>query len=442
MTAVDSLLSAAHALWRTSTLVEAAVIAAAVGLAWVTVWLLRPAGAAGGVMFGRRVFDGVLFPLVALALVALARWWMLRHQWPASLLAVAVPLLLSLAVIRVTVQVLHNAFPTSRLVAMLERTVSWGVWLLTALWLLCWMQPMLAEAEAVSWRIGGEAVTLRGLLEGTVTAVGVLIGSLWLSAAIEARLMAAEGVHLSVRKIASNATRAALLFVGLLLALSAAGIPLGALGVLGGALGVGIGFGLQKLAANYVSGFVILAERSLRIGDLVAVDNSEGRITDITTRCTVIRSPTGREAIVPNEMLITQRVDNLTYADSKLVQTTRVQVGYGTDLDGLFPKILDTVRGVPRVLSDPEPGVRLSAFADSGLELTIAFWIGDPANGLLNVVGEVNLAILRLFNAEAVEIPYPQRVMRTLAEPAPPAAAATGAAGPGSAGDPAPMPPN
>jgi small-conductance mechanosensitive channel len=424
MTAVESILSAVHALWRPSTLVEFAVIAAAVGLAWVVVRLVRPAGTAGGVLFGRRIFDGVLFPLAALGLVVLARWWMLRHQWPAAVLGVAVPLLVSLAVIRVTVQVLHNAFPTSRLVAMLERTVSWGVWLLTVLWVLGWMQPLLAEADAIGWRIGGEAVTLRGLLEGTVTAVGVLIGSLWLSAAIEARLMVAEGMHLSVRKIASNATRAALLFVGLLVALSAAGIPLGALSVLGGALGVGIGFGLQKLAANYVSGFVILAERSLRIGDLVAVDNFEGRITDITTRCTVIRSPTGREAIVPNEMLITQRVDNLTYADSQLVQTTRVQVGYGTDLDRLFPKILDAVRDVPRVLADPGPAVRLSAFADSGLELTIAFWIADPANGMLNVVGDVNLAILRLLNAEGVEIPYPQRVMRTVSEPAPAAPSA------------------
>jgi small-conductance mechanosensitive channel len=440
MTLVESILSAVNALWRTSTLVEFAVIAVAVGLAWVVVRLLRPAGSSGGVLFGRRIVDGVLFPLAALALVVLARWWMLRHQWPAAILGVTVPLLTSLAVIRVTVQVLHNAFPTSRLVAMLERTVSWGVWLLTALWVLGWMQPLLAEADAISWRIGGESVTLRGLLEGTVTAVGVLIGSLWLSAAIEARLRAAQGVHLSVRKIASNATRAALLFIGLLVALSAAGIPLGALSVLGGALGVGIGFGLQKLAANYVSGFVILAERSLRIGDLVAVDNFEGRITDITTRCTVIRSPTGREAIVPNEMLITQRVDNLTYADSKLVQTTRVQVGYETDLDALFPKVLDTLRGVPRVLSDPEPTVRLSAFADSGLELTIAFWIGDPANGLLNVVGDVNLAILRLFNAEGIEIPYPQRVMRTLVEAAP--AATPAAAQPRSDGDPTPMPPN
>jgi small-conductance mechanosensitive channel len=179
---------------------------------------------------------------------------------------------------------------------------------------------------------------------------------------------------------------------------------------------VGIGFGLQKLAANYVSGFVILAERSLRIGDLVAVGDFEGRITDITTRYTVIRSPSGREAIVPNETLITTRVDNLTYADSQLVLTTKVQVAYGTDLEALFPKIVAAVATVPRVLPSPAPAVRLSLFADSGLELTVAFALDDPQNGQANLVGEVNLALLKLLTAEGIEIPFPQRVVRRTAD--------------------------
>jgi len=414
MTGTSEFLDLLRGLSQPSVLAEAGVVILVVALAWGALRLLRPLDASHGVLFGRRIVDGVLFPLLALVLAWLGRWVLQSQQWPVALMKIVVPVLLSLAIIRLTVQVLHNAFPGSRLVAVLERTVSWGIWLLTVLWLTGGLHPLLAEMEAVTWRIGGAPVTLRGLIEGALTAVAVLIGSLWLSAVIEARLMAADGVHVSVRKIGANATRAVLLLVGLLVALSAAGIPLGALGVLGGAIGVGIGFGLQKLAANYVSGFVILAERSIRIGDLVSVDNFEGRITDITTRYTVIRAPTGREAIVPNETLITQRVDNLTYADSQLVQVTRVQVAYETDLEALFPKILETVRAVPRVLADPAPAVRLSAFADSGLELTIAFWIGDPENGQLNAVGDVNLAILRLFHREGIEIPYPQRVVHAL----------------------------
>ena len=140
--------------------------------------------------------------------------------------------------------------------------------------------------------------------------------------------------------MAANALRALLLFVGLLFALSAAGIDLTALCVLGGALGVGIGFGLQKLAANYVSGFVILAERSMRIGDMVKVDSFEGRITDIRTRYTVIRALNGREAIVPNEMLITQRVENFVAGRPEACcSTTTVQVAYGTDLAALMPRL-------------------------------------------------------------------------------------------------------
>jgi hypothetical protein len=159
-------------------------------------------------------------------------------------------------------------------------------------------------------RFGTTSISLRNLLEGMFTAVVVMVGALWVSAALEQKLLAGTTDNLSTRKMAANALRALLLFVALMFALSAAGIDLTALGVLGGAIGVGIGFGLQKLASNYISGFVILAERSMRIGDTVKVDNFEGRITDINTRYTVIRALNGRESIVPNEMLITQRVEN------------------------------------------------------------------------------------------------------------------------------------
>jgi small-conductance mechanosensitive channel len=242
--------------------------------------------------------------------------------------------------------------------------------------------------------------------------------ALWISAAIESQLLkGAVGERLSLRKAASNAVRAILLFVGLLVALSSVGIDLTALSVLGGAIGVGIGFGLQKLAANYVSGFVILAERSLRIGDFVRVDNFEGHVTDITTRYTVIRAPNGRESIVPNETLITTRVENLSLADRNMLLSTVVQVAYGTDVDGLRARIVERVRQVPRVLPEPGPSAHLTAFASDGLELTVFFWIADPENGQASVRSGVNLAILALFEELGVEIPYPQRVVHLRATP-------------------------
>jgi small-conductance mechanosensitive channel len=263
-----------------------------------------------------------------------------------------------------------------------------------------------------------------------VNALVVLVFTLWLSSAIEHRLLRGAVDNISVRKIAANSTRAGLLLLGLLLALSAAGIPLGALSVVGGAIGVGIGFGLQKLASNYVSGFVILAERSERIGDVVKVDQFEGRITDIKTRYTVIRALNGRESIVPNELLVTSRVEYASLADRNVLVTGTVQVAYGTDLDTLLPRMTALMGGVPRVLAVPGPSVLLSGFAPDGLELTLCFWIDDPENGQMNVRSAVNLLLLDLFAELGVQIPYPQRVLHQAAAPSPPSAppSATGRA--------------
>jgi small-conductance mechanosensitive channel len=205
-----------------------------------------------------------------------------------------------------------------------------------------------------------------------------------------------------------------LMFVGLIVALSAVGIDLTALSVLGGAIGVGLGFGLQKIAANYISGFVILAERSLRIGDMVKVDTFEGRITDIRTRYTVIRALNGREAIVPNETLITTRVENASLADPRLLVSTAVQVAYGTDVRALQPKLEAAIAAVARVIADPGPSVQLGAFSADGMDLAINFWIRDPENGQGNVKSDVNLAVLDMLKGEGIEIPFPQRVVHAV----------------------------
>ncbi len=279
-----------------------------------------------------------------------------------------------------------------------------------AIW--AWLGAAMAALESLQWRVAGANLSLRSVVEGVIAAIVVVVVALWLSRRIEARILGTGRLTLSVRKMAANAVRAMMLLVGVLLALSVAGIPLTALSVLGGAIGVGIGLGLQKLAANYVSGFVILAEQSLRIGDMVKVDGFEGRITDINMRYTVIRANNGREAIVPNEVLVTQRVENSSYADPKVALTTVVQVAYGTDLPALMPLLETAVLKVPRVLAEPAPMVQLSQFAADGLELTLVYWIGDLENGQGNVRSDVNLALLAALNAAGVEIPYPQRVLR------------------------------
>jgi small-conductance mechanosensitive channel len=421
-----------QALSRPTALIELGVFIACLLLAWLVLRLLRGAaiGAAVGtanapesIWFGERTVDGVLFPVVALMLALVARWVLadlLPNLVPIAVFKLVVPVLVSLAVIRLTVRVLHASFPHSGVMRVVERSVSWVAWVAVVLWITGVLPLLLQELDQITWKLGSTRISVRNLLEGAVTAVVALLLSLWVSSLLESKLLQGATDNLSIRKMAANLVRAVLLFVGLMFALSAAGIDLTALGVLGGALGVGIGFGLQKLAANYVSGFVILAERSMRIGDMVKVDGFEGRITDISTRYTVIRALNGRESIVPNEMMITQRVENSSLADPKVRMTTVVQVAYGTALEALMPRLCTAVAQVPRVLADPAPQVLLSSFAADGLELTVAYWIGDPQNGDGNVRSEVNLALLRTLTEAGVEIPFPQRVVRQAPGASPP----------------------
>ena len=395
----------------TTALTELAVLAGCLGLSYALVRLVRgPVAPEASVWFGRRIVDGVLFPVLALAL-AYAAQLALAHSVKLAVFKLAVPILLSLVLIRLSVRVLSVTFPQSAGVRVLERSISWLAWGAMVLWVTGALPVVLEAMDDVQWKIGGAQITLRNIVEGTITAGVVMVLALWVSAALEKQLLRGSGDDLSIRKMAANLVRAGLLFIGLLLALSAVGIDLTALSVLGGALGVGLGFGLQKIAANYISGFVILAERSLRIGDMVKVDNFEGRITDIRTRYTVIRALNGRDAIVPNEMLITQRVENASLADTRVSMSTTVQVAHGTDVRALAPRIVEAVAQVPRVLSDPGPGCELASFLPDGLELSVGFWIADPERGQGNVRSQVNLVLLDLLTAEGVEIPYPQRVL-------------------------------
>ena len=406
-----------HNLTTRSALTEAAVLLGCLGISWLLCALLRRVlRIQGAVLFGRKVFDGVLFPVFALALAVVARQ-LLTGVVTVAVFKLAIPILVSLVLIRLTVRVLSAAFPDNAWVRAIERTISWLAWIVVVLWVTGVMPAVLQQLDNVRWKIGGADLSLRNLIEGTLTAAVVMVLALWVSAAVERKIIRGTGDDLSMRKMAANIVRAVLLFIGLLFAMSAVGIDLTALSVLGGAVGVGLGFGLQKIAANYVSGFVILAERSLRIGDMVKVDNFDGRITDIRTRYTVIRALNGREAIVPNEMLITQRVENSSLADPRLSIATTVQVAYGTDVRALQPKLAAAIGAVPRVLPDPGPSVQLAAFAADGMDLAVQFWIRDPENGQGNVKSEVNLAVLAVLDAEGVEIPFPQRVMHTRVVP-------------------------
>ena len=389
---------------------EAFVLLACVASAYGICWLTGRRHPPDSVWFGRRLVDGVLFPLIALALTYSARVGIGSFQ-KVPLLRLAVPVLISLAGIRLLARVFPLVFPGWKFARGIERVFSWLAWVAVALWTLGLLQPVMAQMEELRFTIGHTRLSLLGLVQGLLSAGLVMVLALWASAALERKVLRDTVADLSLRKVAGNAIRAGLLTIGFLFALSAAGVDLTALSVLGGALGVGLGFGLQKLAANYMSGFVILAERSLRIGDTVKVDGFEGVVADIKTRYTLIRAGDGRASIVPNEKLITERVENLSLGDPRMVLSTSVSVGYDSDVDLVQELLVDAAVRTQRVLADPPPSCRLAAFGADGLEFRVLFWIDDPQNGQLNVRSDVNLRILKALREANIDIPYPQRVV-------------------------------
>ncbi len=370
---------------HSSTWLELAVLAACLAVAFGVSRAVGRNQPPDSVWFGRRTFDGLMFPLLALA------------------------------------------FPRSPAMRLVERMISWLAWGVAVLWIVGLLPIVREELAGIGISFGKTQTNLLMLLQGVLSAAAVMVIALWVSSTFERRVLSNAVADLSMRKVAVNATRALLLLIGMLFALSAVGVDLTALSVLGGAVGVGLGFGLQKLASNYVSGFVILLERSLRIGDNVRVDGFEGRITDIKTRYTLIRAGNGRESIVPNETLITQRVENLSDADRKFNITTNITVGYDSEVARVQQILCAAAAAQPRVLKDPVPVAYLVNFAPDGLEFSLNFWVSDPSAGTVNLRSAINIAILDGLRAAGIDIPYPQRVVqiRPAAQPAPPEPQAT-----------------
>jgi small-conductance mechanosensitive channel len=363
------------------------------------------------VWIGRHALDGALFPLLALVLVFTGQEILARFStvfW----LRVAVSLLVSLSVIRFVARVLSRTFPHSTVVRLIERIVSWLAWGAAVLHSIGLLPQVMEELEALQFSIGKTPVSLLNLIEGTLSAGLMMVAVLWLSTLFEQKVINQWVSDLSMRKVAMNITRSVLILVGLLVSLSMVGVDLTALSVMGGAIGVGLGFGMQKIASNYVSGFLVLIERALRIGDNVRVDGFEGRITDIRTRYTVIRALNGRESIVPNESLITQRVENLTGFDVKFGLSTNIIVGMDSDVDQVRRILLEAAAAQPRVLDKPAPSVALVDFVEQGLQFSLSYYINDPQNGQGNVRSDVNLAVLRGLRQAGVTLPVPKQVVQ------------------------------
>lgn len=375
-------------------------------------WQKRHAEGAG------RLSDAsarLAFPLTGMLLTGAARLG-LENFFHVNLLKLAMPLLGSMALVRGVVFVLRQAFPKATWLTAWERIIAALVWSWLALNITD-LAPYVVDAlQQVDFAIGKQRVDLWMILHGAVTVFLTVVAALWVAGLLEARLMRVETLDSSLRMVGIRITKALLTVAAIVASLSLVGIDMTALSVFTGALGVGLGFGLQKIASNYVSGFIILLDRSIRLGNIVQVGSDSGQVTQITTRYTVLKHPGGTEFIVPNETLIGTTVQNQTYSDSRLRLATTVGVAYDCDLDLAMRLIAEAAAAQPRVLAEPPPKALLAQFADSCINLELGFWIADPEEGRGNVVSDINLAIWRAFRENGIEIPFPQRDVRIVHE--------------------------
>ncbi len=366
--------------------------------------------------FGSGSLKRISFPLIALVLVLILRKTLVLLGWGhLSLLFLTGPLLVSWALARILVYVLRSVFPLGGFLRNSERLITAAIWGWMILDITDLADPLIEMLEQVRFRIGKQTLDLWMLVHGSVTVGVTLLLALWIASLIENRLLAAQQMDGNIREVLARLAKASLSVIALLGSLSLVGIDITTLSVFGGALAVGLGFGLQKIASNYVSGFIILLDRSIRLGNLIAIDaTTAGTVTQITTRFTVLKTLTGTEVIIPNEYLVSNIVRNQSFTDPRVRVPLLVQVAYDTNLEKAMQLMVEAARQQPRVLADPEPGVLLTDFAESGINLELGFWVADPQAGTGGVRSDICLSILKAFRENSIEIPFPQREIRVL----------------------------
>lgn len=376
-----------------------------------------PSGRVDLLRFSIDGFRRLAFPACAVVLLVAggAALWaagLVRRSGDLHFLRLALTLLVALAVIRLFVYVVRRSFPRAEWIGALERWIGAVIWLLVALHVTGLLADLIVLLESVVVPAGRQRLTLWDLTIGAVSVVLTLLAAMWIGSVAEARLMRATTLTPNSRVVLSRLSRALLALVAVLLALSLVGIDITVLSVFGGALGVGLGLGLQRIASNYVSGFIILLDRSLAIGDLITVDKYYGAVSQINTRYTVIKALDGTETIVPNEMLVASPVINHSYTDSKVRLAVKVSVAYAADVDRALELLVEAARSQPRVLADPGPAAFVTGFGADGIDLEVGLWVADPQEGTLAVRSAIARGLLKSFRENGIEIPFPQRDVR------------------------------
>jgi small-conductance mechanosensitive channel len=372
------------------------------------------------VRFGAESLNKALFPLLGTVFVTIAQLALAPFIHTAFLQLALVPLC-GITVIYMMFYVARRVFSrggteheAGALLYLVEKLVTVIVWIAMLLTVMGIQDDVVRWMASVRFNFANAHMTLLSLASGVLWVCVTLIVAMWAGALLDERLMRARSLDANLKVVLARVARALMILAAILVSLSIVGIDVTVLGVFGGALGVGLGFGLQKIASNYVSGFIILLDRSLRLGDMISVAGSQGTVTQIRTRYTVVRGLDGIETLIPNEKLITDVVQNhssyLTRGNAKI----GVQVSYRCDVERAMQLLVEATLGVERVLQDPAPAALLASFGADGINLELSFWIEDAAKGTGGVKSQVNRSVWRLFRENGIEIPYAQREIRII----------------------------
>jgi small-conductance mechanosensitive channel len=367
--------------------------------------------------FQARLTEAVLIAaphLAALVLIAALGGVLHALDAPSTIVDLSISLAGLLLLIRLGVYLVRLSLG--------NRTKGWGntitfvIWGVLALHVLGWFDPVVQALDSVGVRTGKGKITLWSVLKILFTVGAFILVAVWLARWFERRLMAMQGLALSMRIGIAKFAQTFLIALSILLGLNASGLDLTTLNVLTGAIGVGLGFGLQAIVANFISGFVLLMDRSIKPGDVISFTGMPGTSTEgfgwvqeLRGRYVVIRDRDGVETLVPNHTLITSSVINWSYTDPRVRLKLPVRVSYKDDPEQALALLLKASEDHPRILRDPPPVSRMMGFNDYGFDLELRFWIADPQEGVNNVRSDVNRAIWRLFKQHGITIPVAQR---------------------------------
>ena len=370
-----------------------------------------------GAILVAPMFLGVILILLARTLVGLA-------HTETHVMDIALQLATALLLVRLGVYGLRLLLGRETWFDAWENRIALILWVIISLELLDWFDKIQGTLEKIKLIPGKNVFSLWELLKGIVVVTAFVFVTTLIARFIERRLMRLDAIAVSTRIGISKTSYFLLVGIGVLLGINAAGVDVTTLNVLTGAIGLGLGFGLQTIAGNFVSGFVLLMDKSIKPGDVISFTGHTGTSTEnfgwvqeLRGRYVVVRDRDGVETLVPNQNLITNSVINWSYSDQRVRLRLPVTISYDDDPEVALKVLLDAARDHPRILREPHPVTRLMAFEDYGMRLEVRFWIADPMNGVNNVRSDVNRAIYKVFRDHGIKIPVAQREIRILDRP-------------------------